>query len=145
VEKRAWLEEGLRRKCPDPGWPRAGGAGAGFEGLACVRTPSEAMPLVKEGVLDGKGCRIRSSLNEPDEEGRVEGRSANSRRLTPRSTLFLSLTRRAPPKSKMNHQDLPVVLHNDKRGLLTIENGRFDVLQLSRDGRRKWIAPHLPS
>ncbi|KAK4689535.1 sphingosine kinase, partial [Tremellales sp. Uapishka_1] len=35
----------------------------------------------------------------------------------------------------MNHQDLPVTLHNDKRGLLTVEEGRLDVLQLSRDGR----------
>ncbi|KAK6908188.1 hypothetical protein I203_102189 [Kwoniella mangroviensis CBS 8507] len=33
------------------------------------------------------------------------------------------------------HQDLPVILHNDKRGLLTVEDGRLDVLQLSRDGR----------
>ncbi|WWD04871.1 hypothetical protein V865_002942 [Kwoniella europaea PYCC6329] len=33
------------------------------------------------------------------------------------------------------HQDLPVILHNDKRGLLTVEEGRLDVLQLSRDGR----------
>jgi hypothetical protein len=36
----------------------------------------------------------------------------------------------------MRHQDLPVTLHNDKRGLLTIEDGHLDVLQLSRDGRR---------
>lgn len=35
-------------------------------------------------------------------------------------------------------QDLPVVLHNDKRGLLTVEEGRLDVLQLSRDGRREF-------
>jgi sphingosine kinase len=34
-------------------------------------------------------------------------------------------------------QDLPVILHNDKRGLLTIEDGRLDVLQLSNDGRRE--------
>ncbi|WRT67773.1 uncharacterized protein IL334_004746 [Kwoniella shivajii] len=33
------------------------------------------------------------------------------------------------------HQDLPVILHNDKRGLLTVEDDRLDVLQLSRDGR----------
>ncbi|ORY28466.1 ATP-NAD kinase-like domain-containing protein [Naematelia encephala] len=33
------------------------------------------------------------------------------------------------------HQDLPVILHNDKRGLLTIEDGKLDVLQLSKDGR----------
>ncbi|WVQ96696.1 hypothetical protein IAU59_003802 [Kwoniella sp. CBS 9459] len=33
------------------------------------------------------------------------------------------------------HQDLPVILHNEKRGLLTVEDGRLDVLQLSRDGR----------
>ncbi len=38
----------------------------------------------------------------------------------------------------MNHQDLPVLLHNDRRGLLTIEEGRLDVLQLSRDGRREF-------
>lgn len=36
----------------------------------------------------------------------------------------------------MEHQDLPVTLHNEKRGLLTIEDDRLDVLQLSRDGRR---------
>lgn len=36
-------------------------------------------------------------------------------------------------------QDLPVILHNDKRGLLTVEEGRLDVLQLSREGRRKSI------
>ncbi|WVQ65778.1 uncharacterized protein L199_003956 [Kwoniella botswanensis] len=35
----------------------------------------------------------------------------------------------------LRHQDLPVILHNDKRGLLTVEDGRLDVLQLSRDGR----------
>jgi hypothetical protein len=34
------------------------------------------------------------------------------------------------------HQDLPVVLHNEKRGLLTVEEGRLDVLQLSKEGRR---------
>ena len=34
-------------------------------------------------------------------------------------------------------QDLPVILHNDKRGLLTVEEGRLDVLQLSQDGRRE--------
>ena len=34
------------------------------------------------------------------------------------------------------HQDLPVLLHNDNRGLLTIEDGTFEVLQLSSDGRR---------
>jgi sphingosine kinase len=39
-------------------------------------------------------------------------------------------------------QDLPVILHNDKRGLLTLEDGKLDVLQLSRDGRRKWTARH---
>ncbi|WVQ82967.1 hypothetical protein IAT38_005103 [Cryptococcus sp. DSM 104549] len=33
------------------------------------------------------------------------------------------------------HQDLPVILHNDKRGLLTIEHATLDVLQLSNDGR----------
>ncbi|WWC88576.1 uncharacterized protein L201_003488 [Kwoniella dendrophila CBS 6074] len=33
------------------------------------------------------------------------------------------------------HQDLPVILHNDKRGLLTVEDDKLDVLQLSRDGR----------
>ncbi|WWD18462.1 hypothetical protein CI109_102914 [Kwoniella shandongensis] len=35
----------------------------------------------------------------------------------------------------ISHQDLPVILHNEKRGLLTVEDGRLDVLQLSRDGR----------
>ncbi|WVR06330.1 hypothetical protein IAU60_003361 [Kwoniella sp. DSM 27419] len=34
-----------------------------------------------------------------------------------------------------SHLDLPVLLHNDKRGLLTVEDGRLDVLQLSKDGR----------
>jgi hypothetical protein len=34
------------------------------------------------------------------------------------------------------HQDLPVVLHNEQRGLLTVEEGRLDVLQLSKEGRR---------
>jgi len=34
------------------------------------------------------------------------------------------------------HQDLPVILHNEKRGLLTVEEGRLDVLQLSKEGRR---------
>ncbi|WWC70765.1 uncharacterized protein I206_104716 [Kwoniella pini CBS 10737] len=33
------------------------------------------------------------------------------------------------------HQDLPVILHNDKRGLLTVEDDKLDVLQLSKDGR----------
>nr|XP_019045641.1 D-erythro-sphingosine kinase [Kwoniella bestiolae CBS 10118]OCF24571.1 D-erythro-sphingosine kinase [Kwoniella bestiolae CBS 10118] len=37
--------------------------------------------------------------------------------------------------SLTRHQDLPVILHNDKRGLLTVEDDRLDVLQLSRDGR----------
>lgn len=40
------------------------------------------------------------------------------------------------------HQDLPVVLHNDKRGLLTVEEGRLDVLQLSKEGHRE--LPCLP-
>ena len=35
-------------------------------------------------------------------------------------------------------QDLPVVLDNEKRGLLTVEEGRLDVLQLSREGRREY-------
>lgn len=35
-------------------------------------------------------------------------------------------------------QDLEVVLEHDKRGLLTVEEGRLDVLQLSKDGRREW-------
>lgn len=33
-------------------------------------------------------------------------------------------------------QDLPVVLEHDKRGLLSIDDGRLDVLQLSSDGNR---------
>ncbi|ORX40105.1 ATP-NAD kinase-like domain-containing protein [Kockovaella imperatae] len=33
------------------------------------------------------------------------------------------------------HQDLPVILHNNRRGLITIEDGVFEVLQLSSDGR----------
>jgi sphingosine kinase len=37
----------------------------------------------------------------------------------------------------MTPQDLPVVLHNDNRGLLTVEEGKLDVLQLSADGRRE--------
>ncbi|OCF42065.1 D-erythro-sphingosine kinase [Kwoniella heveanensis CBS 569] len=51
------------------------------------------------------------------------------------------------------HQDLPVILHNEKRGLLTVEDGRLDVLQLSRDGRppkqlmtchlRNFLSAHL--
>lgn len=36
-----------------------------------------------------------------------------------------------------SHQDLPVVLHNEKRGLLTVEEGKLDVLQLSKEGHRK--------
>ncbi|KAL7423158.1 sphinganine kinase lcb4 [Cryptotrichosporon argae] len=32
-------------------------------------------------------------------------------------------------------QDIPVILHNDKRGLLTVEDDQLDVLQLSSDGR----------
>ncbi|KAI9632026.1 putative D-erythro-sphingosine kinase [Dioszegia hungarica] len=40
-----------------------------------------------------------------------------------------------PARAIDNHQDLPVILHNDQRGLLTIEDGRLDVLQLSKDGR----------
>jgi len=39
-------------------------------------------------------------------------------------------------------QDLPVILHNDKRGLLTVEEGRLDVLQLSREGRRKYYSKY---
>ncbi|KAK8858569.1 hypothetical protein IAR55_002798 [Kwoniella newhampshirensis] len=35
----------------------------------------------------------------------------------------------------ITHLDLPVILHNEKRGLLTVEDGRLDVLQLSSDGR----------
>lgn len=42
------------------------------------------------------------------------------------------------PRKVEPHQDLPVILHNDQRGLITIEDGRFDVLQLSRDGRRMY-------
>lgn len=34
-------------------------------------------------------------------------------------------------------QDLPVVLDNEKRGLLTVEEGRLDVLQLSKEGHRE--------
>ncbi|BEI82958.1 hypothetical protein CcaverHIS002_0308260 [Cutaneotrichosporon cavernicola] len=34
-----------------------------------------------------------------------------------------------------NKQDIPVIIHNGKRGLLTLEDGRLDVLQLSADGR----------
>ena len=37
----------------------------------------------------------------------------------------------------MNHQDIPVTLHNNQRGLLTIEEGRLEVLQLSPDARRQ--------
>jgi hypothetical protein len=44
-----------------------------------------------------------------------------------------------------DHQDLPVILHNDKRGLLTVEEGRLDVLQLSKEGRRKFTPPITPS
>jgi sphingosine kinase len=39
--------------------------------------------------------------------------------------------------SEPPQQDLQVVLDNDKRGLLTVEEGRVDVLQLSQDGRRE--------
>jgi len=41
----------------------------------------------------------------------------------------------------MEHPDLPVILHNDKRGLLTVEEGKLDVIQLSRDGRRELLTP----
>ena len=41
-----------------------------------------------------------------------------------------------PLSMSHRHQDLPVVLHNEKRGLLTVEEGRLDVLQLSKEGRR---------
>lgn len=34
-------------------------------------------------------------------------------------------------------QDLPVVLEHGKRGLLSIDDGRLDVLQLSSDGNRE--------
>jgi len=50
--------------------------------------------------------------------------------------------------SKYKHADLPVILHNEKRGLLTFDNGTLDVLQLSKDGRREiylQIIPYVPS
>lgn len=50
-----------------------------------------------------------------------------------------SLTLYIAPSMSQRLQDLPVILHNDKRGLLTVEEGRLDVLQLSRQGRRKSI------
>lgn len=37
----------------------------------------------------------------------------------------------------MSKQDIPVILHNDNRGLLSVEDGQLDVLQLSADGRRE--------
>jgi hypothetical protein len=46
-----------------------------------------------------------------------------------------------PARAIDKHQDLPVILHNDQRGLLTIEDGRLDVLQLSKDGRRELPDP----
>jgi sphingosine kinase len=46
-----------------------------------------------------------------------------------------------PMSATDKHQDLPVIIHNDQRGLLTIEDGRLDVLQLSKDGRRTCDRP----
>lgn len=43
-----------------------------------------------------------------------------------------------PAMAKLTKVDIPVIIHNGKRGLLTIENGFLDVLQLSSDGRRKF-------
>lgn len=37
----------------------------------------------------------------------------------------------------MSKVDIPVRLHNDKRGLLSVEDGQLEVLQLSADGRRE--------
>lgn len=36
--------------------------------------------------------------------------------------------------------DVPVLLHNSTRGLLSLDDGRLDVLQLSSDGRRECLA-----
>lgn len=41
------------------------------------------------------------------------------------------------PTSPTMKQDLPVVLEHAKRGLLSIDDGRLDVLQLSSDGNRE--------
>lgn len=37
----------------------------------------------------------------------------------------------------MSKLDIPVRLHNDKRGLLSVEDGQLEVLQLSADGSRE--------
>lgn len=50
--------------------------------------------------------------------------------------VLLLLTRYIAVGMSQRIQDLPVVLHNEKRGLLTVEEGRLDVLQLSKEGRR---------
>ncbi|GMK53631.1 hypothetical protein CspeluHIS016_0102170 [Cutaneotrichosporon spelunceum] len=36
----------------------------------------------------------------------------------------------------VSNKDIPVIIHNRKRGLLSLEDGYLDVLQLSADGRR---------
>ena len=40
-------------------------------------------------------------------------------------------------------RDLPILLEKGKRGLVTVEDGRFDLLQLSRSGRRESYSPRL--
>lgn len=67
--------------------------------------------------------------------------------ILPRPSLFYRLfpfllrpnTLRIPYPANMSKQDLPVVLHNEQRGLLSIEDGKLDVLQLTADGRRKCL------
>ncbi|RXK41560.1 hypothetical protein M231_01059 [Tremella mesenterica] len=44
-------------------------------------------------------------------------------------------------RSLMGPQDIPVILHNDKRGLLVLEDDILQVLQLSRDGNRQPSSP----
>lgn len=41
-----------------------------------------------------------------------------------------------PSKVAAKVQDLPILLEKGKKGLLTVEDGRFDLLQMLKSGRR---------
>ncbi|CAK9780726.1 unnamed protein product [Cutaneotrichosporon oleaginosum] len=70
---------------------------------------------------------------------RVTGKSrplpGRPQKSLPSSSLVSSL----PTVEMASKQDIPVIIHNGKRGLLTIEDGRLDVLQLSADGRLRLL------
>lgn len=140
---------GARRARDARAWPWLGAACAAERGRA--RGPGRAAGANRtRHAGPGAGARPETCPLQPGTRASAQqcpGATQARRGVSVRCALPAGLTglvffcRRASalttPTSPTMKQDLPVVLEHAKRGLLSIDEGRLDVLQLSSDGNRE--------